>query len=59
MYLTTEQQSTAENSIKHKEENKMQVYKIFVDGQYVGTTELTNSEVKAYNTLEGVTVTKA
>jgi len=37
----------------------MQVYKIFVDGQYVGTTELTNSEVKAYNTLEGVTIKRA
>ena len=59
MFLTTENKNTFKNSIKHKEENKMQVYKIYVGGQYVGSTELTASEVKAYNTLEGVTVKKA
>lgn len=37
----------------------MNTYKIFVDGQLIGVTELTESEVKAYNTLEGVAVTRA
>jgi hypothetical protein len=37
----------------------MQKYKIYVGGQFIGVTELTSSEVKAYNTLDGVTVTKA
>lgn len=34
-------------------------YKIFVGGQFVGETVLTESEVRAYNTLDGVTITRA
>lgn len=37
----------------------MQTYKIFVDGQFIGLVDLTESEVKAYNTLDGVAVTRA
>lgn len=37
----------------------MQKYKVYVNGQLIGVTELTTSEVKACNTLEGVTITKA
>lgn len=37
----------------------MQTYKIFVDGQLIGLVDLTESEVKAYNTLDGVAVTRA
>lgn len=37
----------------------MQKYKIYVGGQFIGVTELTSSEVKQYNTLEGVTIKKA
>lgn len=35
------------------------MYRVYVDGQLIGVVELTSSEVKQYNTLEGVTVTKA
>ena len=35
------------------------MYKVYVDGQLIGVVELTASEVKAYNTLDGVAVTKA
>jgi hypothetical protein len=46
-------------SIKHKEEIKM--YRVYVDGYEVTAEpiELTESEVRNYNTLEGVTVKKA
>lgn len=37
----------------------MQTYKVYVNGLLIGETELTESEVRNYNTLEGVTVTKA
>jgi hypothetical protein len=35
------------------------MYRVYVDGQLIGVVELTSSEVRAYNTLEGVTVKKA
>lgn len=34
------------------------LYIIYVDGYEIGRTELTPSEVRAYNTLEGVAVKK-
>lgn len=37
----------------------MQTYIIYVNGYEIGRAELTQSEVKAYNTLEGVAVKKA
>ena len=37
----------------------MTTYIIYVDGYEIGRAELTESEVKAYNTLEGVAVTRA
>jgi hypothetical protein len=37
----------------------MQTYKVYVNGFLIGETELTESEVRNYNTLEGVTVKKA
>lgn len=37
----------------------MTTYIIYVDGYEIGRAELTQSEVKAYNTLEGVAVKKA
>lgn len=37
------------------------MYRVYVDGYEVTTTpiELSESEVRAYNTLEGVTITRA
>lgn len=37
----------------------MKKYNVYVDGQFIGTTELTENEVKIYNTLEGVTIKRA
>lgn len=37
----------------------MRKYNVYVDGQFIGTTELTEKEVKIYNTLEGVTIKRA
>lgn len=37
----------------------MTTYIIYVDGYEIGRAELTESEVKAYNTLDGVAITKA
>lgn len=56
---TIETRNRAQNSIKHKEENKM--YRVYVDGYEITAepVELTESEVRAYNTLEGVTIKRA
>ena len=37
----------------------MQKYKVYVNGFEIAVLELTESEVRAYNTLEGVAVTRA
>ena len=37
----------------------MTTYIIYVDGYEIGRAELTDSEVRAYNTLEGVAIRRA
>lgn len=37
----------------------MKKYNVYVDGQFIGTTELTDKEVKIYNTMEGVAIERA
>lgn len=51
----------APEEIQHKEgrKNKMKKYNVYVDGQFIGTTELTEKEVKIYNTMEGVAIERA
>lgn len=51
----------APEEIQHKEgrKNKMKKYNVYVDGQFIGTTELTDKEVKIYNTMEGVAIERA
>ena len=60
MYTTKEiQHSTKVNKQYKKGETNMTTYIIYVNGYEIGRADLTESEVKAYNTLEGVAVTKA